>query len=357
MKIKLSILLFLVTFGYLGLKAQERIDLYVSDTTLNDKGYEPNTLTKELWRSDGIWVRNSDDDGLDHQNPEYDALGTPVWVYVRVTNRGTVTSTGTEKLIVYWAKGGLNLGWKDPWTGNYKIDNIPMGGIIGEQLIPSLGNGSEVILKFTWPIPNPVDFTKVAGVNEGWLWHFCLLARIEATTDPMTYPETEDLYYNVRYNNNIAWKNVDVVDLVPSGGKKNGGAISVGKPYGKPRPIYLEFIAKKNEKEKTILENAEVAIELNPKLYQVWEQGGKRSQFLEENKEENKLVVKDNHAILNNLYFDTDEIGVLNLTFSLTTEDFSEKKEFTYDVIMKDAETNEVIGGETYHIKIPKAGL
>jgi hypothetical protein len=31
---------------------------------------------------------------------------------------------------------------------------------------------------------------------------------------PVTFPETSDLYGNVQKNNHIAWKNIDVYDLL-----------------------------------------------------------------------------------------------------------------------------------------------
>jgi hypothetical protein len=43
--------------------------------------------------------------------------------------------------------------------------------------------------------------------------HFCMLARWVSAADPMTFAETSDITYNVRQNNNIVWRNLNIVDL------------------------------------------------------------------------------------------------------------------------------------------------
>lgn len=354
MKIKFYASLLLIMLVSLGLKAQTGIDLFIRDSN-NDIGLEVNTITGPcIWDSPDIWTRNVKDGGLVPQNPEYNSGGTPNVVYVRVTNRGTQPSTGYELLKTYWAKASTGLSWTSPWTGGVYLINalgnpVPMGGQIGISNIPILQPGQQIIIAFPWVVPNPADYIFNPPIES---WHFCLLARIVTPNDPMFITETTDLGANVRNNNNIAWKNLSIVDIVPN--KKLGGAISVGV-YGKSRRVYLEFVAEKTEHGKFIFEEAEVAIELNNKLANVWEQGGKKAQFLEEGIEGNKLIVRGNNAILDNLYFEDEEVGILNLTFNFLTEEPTEKIEYTYYVIQKDAETGEIIGGETYLInRYPK---
>lgn len=326
------------------------LDLYVRDS-IGDIGLEPNTLTKIMWRSDDIWVRHLNDNGLVHQNPEYNANGTPNYVYVRVINKSCQASTGNELLKTYWSKAATSLSWPLHWNGTLYQNGVLMGAPIGTLNIPVLQPGQEVILRFPWVVPNPANYNIINPEP----WHFCLLARIEAANDPMTFTETTDLNSNVKNNNNIAWKNLSIVDLIPNVVKNIGGVIAVGKPYDKPRPFYLEFTAQNAEKGKAIYDVAEVTIDMDKNLRQAWELGGRKLQFMEERKEDNKIVVKGNYAILNNLYFDTEEMGTLNLTFNFLTDQSTEKSEFTYDVIQKDALTGEIIGGETYVInKYPR---
>jgi hypothetical protein len=121
-------------------------DLFIGDTPL-DAGLEKNLDTGPMWTSEDIWVRNAPDPGYDpdpfdpndsdpdwtplpHQAPEYrdPKFSVPNYVYVRVRNRGTSASSGTERLRVYWAKASTGLGWPDQWGGagvDFMANNCP----------------------------------------------------------------------------------------------------------------------------------------------------------------------------------------------------------------------------------------
>ncbi|HKR15088.1 MAG TPA: tyrosinase family protein [Pyrinomonadaceae bacterium] len=100
-----------------------------------DTGIEPNPDNGPMWVTEDIWVRNNPDPGyqpfpfpeltppwtpLPHENPEYrdPKFSTPNYVYIRVRNRGTAASTGTERLRLYWAKASTGLGWPAQWVDN-----------------------------------------------------------------------------------------------------------------------------------------------------------------------------------------------------------------------------------------------
>lgn len=93
------------------------IDLYIRDTP-DDFGIEPNEAGPDapMWLSEDIWVRNQND-GLTNQvneNPVYSATN-PVYVYVRVTNKGETSSYGSEELHLHWAKASAALPWPENW--------------------------------------------------------------------------------------------------------------------------------------------------------------------------------------------------------------------------------------------------
>ena len=52
------------------------LDLYIKDSD-DDDGAEPNPTTDNMWTSPDIWIRNNNDNGLMHQNPEYRTNGNP----------------------------------------------------------------------------------------------------------------------------------------------------------------------------------------------------------------------------------------------------------------------------------------
>ena len=107
-------------------------DLYSRDTPA-DSGAEPNPDAGPMWVSEDIWVRNSPDPNYRpvpftaasppwtpaaHQSPEYrdPRFGVPNYVYIRVRNRGTATSSGTDQLRLYWAKASTGLAWPASWV-------------------------------------------------------------------------------------------------------------------------------------------------------------------------------------------------------------------------------------------------
>jgi hypothetical protein len=190
-------------------------DLFVRDMP-TDLGAEPNPdPTSVYWNSQDIWVCKTNTACLAHQNPEFGQLNR---VRVRVNNRGGLASLGggNEVLKVYWAKASTALSWPSPWTGGTACaPPVTMGGLIGTQNIPAIAAGGNTIMDFTWNPPNPATYAACFGADKS---HFCLLARIETnTTAPfgMTFPETTNLWQNVKNNNNIAWRNVSVEDIFP----------------------------------------------------------------------------------------------------------------------------------------------
>lgn len=318
------------------------LDLYVKDTP-GDLGIEPNTISPYMWASEDIWVRNYNDSGLVHQNPDYSPTN-PNYVYVRVRNKSCVASTGNERLKLYWAKAGTSLAWPLSWNGTYFVGGVLMGKQIGALAgitIPVLQPGQETIIAFAWNVPNPADYAPINSEP----WHFCLLTRIEASNDPMTFPETADLNLNVKNNNNIAWKNVTVVDILANG--SIGGVVGVGNPVKVPKKYVLEFIAEEIPDVRPIFEQAQVGIKMDERLYRAWEQGGAVARGLVQGRERTAFVVRSNYATLNNLVFQPQELGTLNLTFAFTNDDTT-PQQFVYHIVQRDLENGEVVGGETY---------
>jgi hypothetical protein len=107
-------------------------DLWMQDDAA-DTGAEPNNSSPILYLSDDIWVRRVADPSYDpqpfpcasptwtplpHEGPCYrdPKTSSPNYLYVRVRNRGTTTSSGTETLHVYWAKASTGLSWPTDWN-------------------------------------------------------------------------------------------------------------------------------------------------------------------------------------------------------------------------------------------------
>lgn len=105
-----------------------------------------------------------------------------------------------------------------PWTGTAAFDKTSTHRSVvfppiydtAPLAIPVLQPGESVVVEIPWYPPDVNDYD--CGGQAG---HFCLLARIEtATSAPfgMTFAEGVNVGTNTRNNNNIAWKNVTIVD-------------------------------------------------------------------------------------------------------------------------------------------------
>ncbi len=323
------------------------IDLAMQNSDV-DVFEEPDTETEFPWNSKDIWIRNQDD-GLiikEHQNPEYDP-SNPKYVYVRVTNNSCEATTGNDPLKLYWAKANTALNWDEFWTGQVTIDGVSMGDHIATLNIPPLGIGEEAIVKFEWnDMPNPDDYI---GINEN-PWHFCLLARIDSPNDPMTFPEGEFITQNVLNNNNIAWKNTTIVDYIPNEPSPTISAVAVGNYFDQQQSYTLELVNDTDEPGKAIYEEAEVAVEMDSILYNAWVRGGKLGQNFDSTKVASRQIVTGNNMKFENIVFEPNEIGTLNLSFNFLTKELTSKRNFVYHLVQRDAVTNELIGGETYEV-------
>ncbi len=329
------------------------VDLAMQNS-VEDSFVEPDENTEYLWQSEDIWVRNQNDGVLhycEHQNPEYDP-NNPNYVYVRVTNNGCQKSSPLDELQLYWAKANTSLSWPQHWDGSLYISDpvtgqdVLMGDIISTVTIPALESGESTILEIPWMVPNPEDYQNINSNP----WHFCLLARIKSTDDPISFPEGLLITENVKNNNNIVWKNTSVVDILPNNPSPIGGTIAVGNPFTQQKAFTLELVKDANEQGKAVYEEAEVALTMDDILYNAWVEGGEQGQRFIATKVLQKKIVTGDTTRLENIVLDSGETGTLYVSFNFLTKELTDKQNFTYHVIQRDALTNEIIGGETYLI-------
>jgi len=145
-----------------------------------------------FWQSPGIVVRHRDDGLRIHQNP---IRGETNYIYAEVRNIGDEDATDVQ-VTLYWANAAIGLWWPDQWNqiGSTTVD-VPVGGSVWTEGI-------------AWDPPGEP--------GEG---HFCLLARIESDEDPITREG------DVPCDNNIAQRNLQILDLGPGEGKGTDEAI------------------------------------------------------------------------------------------------------------------------------------
>ncbi|MES2002888.1 MAG: hypothetical protein V4450_00100 [Bacteroidota bacterium] len=250
-------------------------DLFIQDRP-DDLGAEPNPTVLPMWQSEDIWLRKTPDPThtFAHvtENGEYrTGTANPNYVYVEIRNRGGATNSGsgTEQVILYWAKAGSGLSWPSPWTGGVYFDPGPntmlMGGIIGTQNLPVIPAGGNTILAFPWSPPDPGVYTGPLAADKN---HFCLLARIITPTG-MTFTETTALYANVQNNNNIAWKNIAVEDLLP--GSQRPAYATIANLGKRKMNIKLRFNGVDDEGNPVLLEKGFLNLSFEGKLKRILE--------------------------------------------------------------------------------------
>lgn len=345
-------------------------DLYIADrendddmtsTTHNgiDMGYEPNEApaTYPMWVSEDIWVRNQQD-GIqyqEHENPEYET-GKKVYVYVRVRNRGGAISSGNEQVNLYWAKANTSLDYPSAWNGSNVLCTNPAGGQIAtSQTVTPLQPDGYKIYMFEFNLPKPSDYSCVGDIN-----HFCLLARITDSSKPnegMTFAETNDIYSNVRNNNNIAWKNISILDDLPnmnvmsatirvlrSNLCKDGDCVN--------KIIFkLPFVLPKHRESANILDYTKIAIKLNPQLLEAFRSTKTKIYGAEMDKRGVLNISKDNVEIPVFL-----KKGVENYTFQVNVVKPRKLPKYLPELKFDIIQMNEkkVIGGQRFVIPVNK---
>ncbi|MCB9760358.1 MAG: S8 family serine peptidase [Alphaproteobacteria bacterium] len=176
-------------------------------THSSDTGLEPYS-GPAFWKSPDIWVRPNRDGGTTHQNPEY---GQENHVHVVVRNRGVGTAYNTE-VKLYWADPATNIPYH-----LWKTEGIRVGAAdTNVQVIPELAAGASVQtpVPFSWFPPAP-------GSNVANDDHFCLLVVLENPADPSGVGVGG--WASVRDHNNIALKNVHIVDVVANATAASAG--------------------------------------------------------------------------------------------------------------------------------------
>lgn len=324
-------------------------DLWSQDTP-EDLGYEANTLSSAFYVSNDIWVRKQNDGFVTkvHQNPEYrdPALGVSNYVYVRVRNRGCATSSSAN-VKLYWAKASSMLGWGSPWDGSV-VSPALMGGSIGTQPTGTVTSGGEVILEFPWFPPKPTDYSSFGADST----HFCLLSRIETSSVApygMTFPEGSDLGANVRNNNNIAWKNITVVDEFTGGNAVAG--VTVGNLTKSRAITRLTFNTSATERRNPFLNWGTITVDLGEKLYGKWVAGDRAGAGIKEvGKYTLRLTSTD--AWIGNMVFDPNDLFTPKIRFTILKQPPFELGNFTLDLnqYFTVNTVNKLIGGERFSI-------
>ncbi len=224
-----------------------KVDVWVSDPA-PDKGVEPNTVSSNIWTSPDVWIRNQDDKALQHQNVKQ---GQDNFVNVRVRNRGNLIAKDT-KVEIYYIKASLGRAWPKDWT--------PVGSVMLDSLEP----GKQSIVTIPW------NKGKVPGPG-----HYCFYVKLVNAQDPLFATETANAQTNTFKNNNIAWRNFDIVGLTTKVVDKF--EVTAQNPNPTPSKIDLVF-----EEPEHMLDNAgtKAIVDLG-ELFEGWQANGAQGENIQ----------------------------------------------------------------------------
>jgi hypothetical protein len=297
-------------------------NVWIKDAWL-DTGREPDPALagQPMWKSPYIWVRNALDIDLvhqhEHENPEFGQFN---YIYVKLNNTGN-DSSGTLK--IYVADGSTDLEWDIRWN---LVQAVP---------VTTFPRGTTMILEVAWLPPDT--------------GHYCLLARWESPSDPMTFPETASISDNVRQNNNIAWHNVNIVDLVAA--ESASASFIVRNSEATAKEIALKLVPGDPLRADPFFELGEVYVSLDEKLLEAWESGGHRGEgFTVDGKQ--LRISNPQGATFGPIILKSKFEGRVTLTFSKPRK--SPHRNFNVDVIKLDTVEGQPkqVGGITYDIRV-----
>jgi hypothetical protein len=264
----------------------------------NDTGLEPdpNTAGDPMYLSPYIWIRNTQDAGLlqqhNHQNPEF---GQQNFIYVKMHNGGVAASGNLE---LYIANASVSLSWPASWT---LVASTPV----------NLAQSSTQVIEVPW--------NSVPGTG-----HYCMIARWVSAADPIGV-ETSDINANTRQNNNIVWRNLNIVDL--SADDEVDVDVMV-RGAEKNMATDLVFFDHAKFPKKTFFETGVVYVIVDKTIMEAWRKSGAKSKGIKV--EGDRFIITENGATLYNLRLIAGKEYKVKIVFRRTASTISDK--FTVEI-------------------------
>ena len=325
------------------------VDLYIMDNP-EDTGKEPNMTTDKFWLSPSIWVRNEADKGTQHENPYYSSDHVSATVYVRVHNRGKKTSVkGTYYVHAFWTQASTNMS-QNAWLGlETNSKGKVTGGMLTPTQVPAIRSGKYEDVAISWALPAELLGSSIYNGSEKH--HFCLLGKV---LDTHVSPAlTGTFSYDLRGSNNDAQKNVSIISNKDLG---NTTVITIGNIDDMMREYTLEVMPYSKDDE-AIFAYADVLLTMSDPIYKAWVNGGSKStdiNLISGITPEFEFLSKDSR--INSIMLPakvTGDVG-MKFNFKAVTPLANVKRDFTLDLIQRDAKGN-IIGGETFIITSPSS--
>jgi uncharacterized repeat protein (TIGR01451 family) len=192
------------------------------------------------WQSPDIWIRHENDGEIWHENP---VAGETNYVYARIQNIGQKSLPDVDAYF-YWASPSLGPKWPNSWK---LINFLPVR-------VTDLAAGAAAVVSAPWNVP--------ASAPD----HVSLLVRLVAGYDPIRFEGRP------KWENNIARRNVHIVDLVGDPPPATDLAFTVSNPFNEEKTAEIHLSSHEFPAQ------AALTLQLDPALFDRWmaaESGGR----------------------------------------------------------------------------------
>jgi hypothetical protein len=292
-------------------------DVWLRDNP-SDTGTTPSTGV--MWLSPDVWNRVAPDAGTAHQNP---ISGVTNSLYIQLRNRSPELAQATS-IDVWIAPASTGLSWPDDFA------------FVGRLSAPKLAAGAATTLgPLQWnpPPPDPSD-------------HFCFYVRVANTHDPVTLVESGDVGSNASQSNNLAWRNVNVIDL--AAGTANFTLLTEN-PEAEDASVDILI-----DMPEDLFETARPSIALSPPLLRQYVESGVESRGIspEDFRRANARFVplRSARVQLTGIRYRPLQEELVRLSFTATSQ---RRGEFPVDVTQR--VNGRVVGGVRYLVRTGRA--
>lgn len=316
--------------------------LYIKDCP-NDLGIEnTNSVCNYIIdESPDIWVRLNND-GLTNQYNDpnafyYNISGNHTrYVYVRVRNKGSITSDGTGKVSLYWSKAAGIHYWPDNWNGSNSN-----GGFIGYKNLGYIASGNSRIYEFEWDVTN----------NFSDNWGKCLVARIE---NYLQDPTSDDyrMYAQAPLSNNVALHNCHfTVNAIPNTSSNScGNNIYIGNYSDTVLNTDLIFQESAYTDLKGLTKECDVTLTFDSVAWQFMSQKFSDNDNFEIIKDGKVKILKDSVCI-HNIQYPANTVFPMLVEFTFVASKLSYQKLFKYEIFESVIDSNQYYSGTHYYIE------
>jgi hypothetical protein len=166
----------------------------------------------------------------------------------------------------------------------------------------------------------------------------------------MTYTETPDVNYNTRYNNNIAWRNMNIVDLKLNW--KDYVDVIIRNPLRDIKPQRLVFREPREQWQDPFIRHANLTVDLGPELMKRWLEAGGKGGGFERVGETQFRVIDPAGAWFDGLMLEPDVAFPMQLYFEALATTTVEKP-YIVEAVQLDPQQREPLGGVTYQVYLP----